>query len=63
MRAPIIDGKPLPDDERAWKNLKEAVLQADNKGAAATEPMSDDEEEENWSWMQGICSGLNPPTL
>ena len=45
------------------KNLKEAVLQADDEGTAATEPMSDDEEEENWEWMQGICSGLDPPTL
>eukprot|EP00956_Cyclotella_meneghiniana_P039338 scaffold170036_cov86-Cyclotella_meneghiniana.AAC.1 len=36
--APIIDGKPLPDDERAWKNLKKAVLQADDDGTAATEP-------------------------
>ena len=63
LGAPIKDGIPLPDDELAWRNLKKAVLEGDD-GTAATEPMSDDEEEEeNWSWMQGICAGLDPPTL
>ena len=61
--APVKEGKPMPDDEMAWKNLKEVVLHRDDD-TAATEPMSDDEEEEeNWSWMQGICAGLDPPTL
>eukprot|EP00956_Cyclotella_meneghiniana_P025446 scaffold53123_cov73-Cyclotella_meneghiniana.AAC.1 len=57
----------LPNTKAAWKNLKDTVLREDDQATAATEPMSDDEfddeEEENWAWMQRICTGLDPPSL